>query len=377
MAASDYRLLLAAQTGAEAFVRRALELLTADVRELALLALTEWQQAGIATPELLPSLAALQNPTWGTWNGLLQVILEARQRALATGAAAEREKAGRSAALAALADLWHRNLDDAPGGGGILSFGKSVEQAIQTGMHAEMERNWEEARRDLRPLLTFMVGDPLAVLRASTPGSAAAPPSNAGVSPAALVTTPAFSALLGRPDLPQRDLQRLFQRHAPENFPGILLGDFLVGRPVGEGGFGTVHIARQVSTGRKVAVKLLHDGMPAEIRARFQREAAYLARFNHPHIVGVLAYGQARWVAPLPGAATPEPWMETFTRSAPEKTFIAMEWIEGQTFEAIFRQAKADPTSRPDVRTLAEWFAQAAKPSMPPTSSTATSSPPT
>ena len=63
----------------------------------------------------------------------------------------------------------------------------------------------------------------------------------------------------------------MLARHAQEEIRGVLLGDFLIGRPVGEGGFGTVHLGRQLSTGRKVAIKLLHDGMPPEIKARVRR----------------------------------------------------------------------------------------------------------
>src|SRR5262249_50680014 len=139
------------------------------------------------------------------------------------------------------------------------------------------------------------------------------------------------------------------------------LGDFLVGRRVGRGGFADVHLGRQLSTGRKVAIKILHDGRPPEEITRFQREAAYLAQFNHPNIVQVLGFGQAVWIAPPPDVdLTGEEWFQSFKTSAPLKTYIALEWIEGRTLEEVYQTAKKNAAERPSVRTLADWFAQAA-----------------
>ena len=139
----------------------------------------------------------------------------------------------------------------------------------------------------------------------------------------------------------------------------VSLGDFFVGPPVGEGGFATVHVGWQASTGRKVAVKILHDGQPTEQVARFQKEAAYLARFNHPNIVSVLGFGHATWTAGPASELDPD-WLANFRQSAPAKTFIALEWIDGRTLEQVYRAGRDNPAAWPGVRTLAEWFAQAA-----------------
>lgn len=59
------------------------------------------------------------------------------------------------------------------------------------------------------------------------------------------------------------------------------------------GGQGVVYKARQVSTGREVAVKVLHCGAqanPVEV-ARFEREIKLLARLRHPNIVALLDGG--------------------------------------------------------------------------------------
>lgn len=69
---------------------------------------------------------------------------------------------------------------------------------------------------------------------------------------------------------------------------------------LGEGGFGVVYKARQISTGQFVAVKLLHparasgaraDAAAAEM-ARFKREMALIAQLKHPNIVRLIDSGQ-------------------------------------------------------------------------------------
>ena len=82
---------------------------------------------------------------------------------------------------------------------------------------------------------------------------------------------------------------------------GLQLGAYTLVAPIGEGGMGSVWLARR-SDGRYegvAAVKLLHRGMAsAAVAERFRREGQILARLDHPNIArlldaGVTPQGQA------------------------------------------------------------------------------------
>jgi hypothetical protein len=83
---------------------------------------------------------------------------------------------------------------------------------------------------------------------------------------------------------------------ALEARPGAHLGRFEILRTIGRGGFGTVHESRDTDLGRHVAVKVLRlrdrqGQSPAQAREEFKREAATVARLEHPNIVTVHDFG--------------------------------------------------------------------------------------
>ena len=73
-------------------------------------------------------------------------------------------------------------------------------------------------------------------------------------------------------------------------FPDLEIGELL-----GVGGMGVVYRARQPKLDRWVALKLLPPALSADpaFAERFQREARFLARLQHPNIVSVFDFGQA------------------------------------------------------------------------------------
>ena len=79
--------------------------------------------------------------------------------------------------------------------------------------------------------------------------------------------------------------------------PPLVLGRYLLGAQLGQGGMGRVHAATDTRLGRrKVAVKTLAlpdvaPDMKAELVERFKREPEMLALIKHKHVVDVLDYG--------------------------------------------------------------------------------------
>src|SRR5262249_55045276 len=93
----------------ERYVRWALTLQEAEFREMALLALADWERTEVAMPELFRAVAALQRPSWGHWNGLLTALREARKSVLRTGTAEQRDKVKQAATLEAALDFLDRD----------------------------------------------------------------------------------------------------------------------------------------------------------------------------------------------------------------------------------------------------------------------------
>lgn len=73
------------------------------------------------------------------------------------------------------------------------------------------------------------------------------------------------------------------------------LPGYEIAEEIHRGGQGVVYRARQRSTGRTVAIKLLRAGpfSGAGERARFEREVQVLGQLNHPNIVGIIDSGVA------------------------------------------------------------------------------------
>jgi tetratricopeptide (TPR) repeat protein/predicted Ser/Thr protein kinase len=114
--------------------------------------------------------------------------------------------------------------------------------------------------------------------------------------------------------------------HEPDQPEAI--GDYQVVGVLGRGAMGTVYEATQPGTGARVAVKVLRSGLPsAALLHRFRREAAALARLDHPAIAAILESGTA----------------EVGVTSLP---FIAMELVTGRPLDQYCQDEGLDVRAR-------------------------------
>ncbi|RJO75006.1 serine/threonine protein kinase [Nocardia panacis] len=74
---------------------------------------------------------------------------------------------------------------------------------------------------------------------------------------------------------------------------GDTFAGFMIERMLGQGGMGSVYLARHPRLPRQTALKLLNRELfaDAEVRARFEREADLVAQLDHPNIVAVYDRG--------------------------------------------------------------------------------------
>ena len=93
--------------------------------------------------------------------------------------------------------------------------------------------------------------------------------------------------------------------------PGTAVGEYTIGRKLGEGGMGTVYAGEQPTIGKRVAVKVLasHCATNVELVRRFLDEARAVNLIHHPNIIDIFSFGE------LPG---------------PRQYFV-MEYLDGES----------------------------------------------
>lgn len=104
--------------------------------------------------------------------------------------------------------------------------------------------------------------------------------------------------------------------------PGTVFSEYyeIIG-PLGAGNLSRVFQARHISSGRNLAIKMLHSHLCNDSLSvqRFQREAKALSRLNHPNLVSV----------------------EDFMISPDGIPFIIMDYLEGESLQQILAREKS------------------------------------
>jgi serine/threonine-protein kinase len=97
---------------------------------------------------------------------------------------------------------------------------------------------------------------------------------------------------------------------------GNVLGNYRITQKLGQGGVGEVWKALDLSLDREVALKILRPELAAvpDLVARFRTEALALARLSHPNVATIHGF-----------------------HTEGDTTFIVMEYIPGQTLDALVR----------------------------------------
>ena len=95
----------------------------------------------------------------------------------------------------------------------------------------------------------------------------------------------------------------------------LIAGRFVVEHAIGTGGMATVYRGEEAATGRRVAIKIMHDSQTGdpELRERFRREARNAAAISHENVVEILDAGETEDGHP----------------------FLVMELLDGQPLRAL------------------------------------------
>ncbi|MBS1123801.1 MAG: Serine/threonine-protein kinase [Deltaproteobacteria bacterium] len=104
--------------------------------------------------------------------------------------------------------------------------------------------------------------------------------------------------------------------------PGVRINQYEMIKMIGEGGMGTVYLARDLRLGRRVAIKFLQSNQP-ELTQRFLVEARTTARCQHDNIVVIYEVGEHN--------NTP---------------YIVLEYLNGKPLTAVTEDSQRVPYAR-------------------------------
>ena len=103
---------------------------------------------------------------------------------------------------------------------------------------------------------------------------------------------------------------------------GKILGNYRILKKIGEGGMGSVYLARDLSLEREVAIKIIAPDLARnpDLMARFRVEAIAQAKLNHTNIVTIHSFDQEKDIY-----------------------CIVMEYMEGKTLKAAIKEKENLP----------------------------------
>jgi hypothetical protein len=118
----------------------------------------------------------------------------------------------------------------------------------------------------------------------------------------------------------------------PDALIGKTIGNYVVRRPLGHGGMGSVYLAEHPAIGKLIALKVLNPELAVqpEIVTRFFNEAKAVNEIRHPNIVDIIDFG----LLPAGGPA-----------EAPIVYFL-MEYIDGTSLTELLRREAPLPWAR-------------------------------
>ncbi len=103
---------------------------------------------------------------------------------------------------------------------------------------------------------------------------------------------------------------------------GKILGNYRILKKIGEGGMGSVYLARDLSLEREVAIKIIAPDLARNpvLMARFRVEAIAQAKLNHTNIVTIHSFEQEKDIY-----------------------YIVMEYMDGKTLKAAIKEKENLP----------------------------------
>ncbi len=115
-----------------------------------------------------------------------------------------------------------------------------------------------------------------------------------------------------------------------ESLVGETLGErYKMTRGIGKGGMGAVYEATDVKIGKRVAIKVLLDKYQEreQVVARLEQEARLASSIGHEHIIDITDFG----------------------RTVDGRTFVAMEYLEGESLGQLITRGPVEPSRAIDI----------------------------